>query len=183
MFNEKKYEDQMKASVDHFSEDLQQIRAGRANPKLVEKISFEYYGVDTPIKQAATINVPEARLLTITPWDKNNIKPIEKAILSSDIGITPSNDGTMIRLPFPALTEERRKDLVKEVASRSEDAKIAVRNIRRDAMDEIKKAEKNKELTEDDRYIEEEAMQKMTDKYIEEIEKLCSKKEKELMEI
>lgn len=183
MFDEKKYEDRMKSSIDHFSENLQNIRAGRANPKLIEKITFSYYGVDTPINQAATINVPEARMLTITPWDKNNVKPIEKAILSSELGITPSNDGTMIRLPFPALTEERRKELVKEVSGQSEEAKIAIRNIRREAMDEIKKAEKNKEMSEDDRYVEEEAMQKLTDKYIEEIEKIGSKKEKELMEI
>lgn len=183
MFDEKKYEGRMKSSIDHFSENLQNIRAGRANPKLIEKITFSYYGVDTPINQAATINVPEARMLTITPWDKNNVKPIEKAILSSELGITPSNDGTMIRLPFPALTEERRKELVKEVSGQSEEAKIAIRNIRREAMDEIKKAEKNKEMSEDDRYVEEEAMQKLTDKYIEEIEKIGSKKEKELMEI
>ncbi len=183
MFDEKKYEGRMKSSIDHFSENLQNIRAGRANPKLIEKITFSYYGVDTPINQAATINVPEARMLTITPWDKNNVKSIEKAILSSELGITPSNDGTMIRLPFPALTEERRKELVKEVSGQSEEAKIAIRNIRREAMDEIKKAEKNKEMSEDDRYVEEEAMQKLTDKYIEEIEKIGSKKEKELMEI
>ncbi len=183
MFDEKKYESRMKSTIDHFSENLQNIRAGRANPKLIEKITFSYYGVDTPINQAATINVPEARMLTITPWDKNNIKLIEKAILASELGITPSNDGSMIRLPFPALTEDRRKDLVKEVSVQSEEAKIAIRNIRREAMEEIKKAEKNKEMSEDDRYVEEEAMQKLTDKYIEEIEKICSKKEKELMEI
>ncbi len=183
MFSTKEYEDRMKKTAESFEDDLQTIRAGRANPRLLDGITFPYYGVDTPINQAATIQVPEARMITITPWDMNNVKPIEKAILASDLGITPSNDGKMIRLPFPELTGERRKELVKDVKKKLEEAKIAVRNIRRDAMDEIKKLEKANELTEDDRHGYEDDIQKVTDKSIELVEKISEKKEKELMEI
>lgn len=183
MFNLKNYEEKMKKSVHVYEETLSNIRAGRANPKLLENITFSYYGVDTPINQAATIQVPEARLMTIQPWDASNLKPIEKAILGSDLGITPSNDGKIIRLPFPALTEERRKELVKEVAAKTEEGKVYVRNIRREAMDQIKKEEKSGELTEDDRYRQEEELQKLTDKYIKNIETIAKNKEKELMEI
>lgn len=183
MFNLKDYEKSMKKSVDVFSEGLQTIRAGRANPKLLDSITFPYYGVDTPINQAATINVPEAMMITIQPWDANNLKLIEKAISASDLGITPNNDGKIIRLPFPPLTEERRKELTKEVNSRAEDAKVAIRNIRRDALADVKKAEKNNELTEDDRYKSEDDVQKLTDKYVKEIETIAKDKEKELMEI
>lgn len=183
MFEIKDYENKMKNTVNNYSEALTMIRAGRANPKLVEGITFEYYGVETPINQAATINVPEAMLITIQPWDVNNLKPIEKAILESDLGITPNNDGKILRLPFPALTEERRKELVKDVNAKAEESKISIRNIRRDAMDELKKAEKANELTEDDRFSLEEDVQKLTDKYIGEIESVAKDKEKELMEI
>lgn len=183
MFKIKEYEDRMKKSVSALETEYQNIRAGRANPKLVETITFSYYGTDTPINQAATIQVPEARMITITPWDVKNIKPIEQAILASDLGITPSNDGKMIRLPFPPLTEERRKDLVKNVHALKEDAKVAVRNIRRDAMDKIKSLEKAKEFTEDDRRSSEDDVQKLTDKYIGELDKTAKHKESELMEI
>lgn len=183
MYKKNELESQMKKSLEALEYDFQHIRAGRANPNLLDDISFSYYGVNTPIKQAATINVPEARLITITPWDKTNLKPIEQAIISSDLGITPSNDGTMIRLPFPQLTEERRKDLVKDVNKRMEEGKVAVRNIRREGMEDIKKAEKNKEIAEDDRYRAEDDLQKLTDKYIEKMEEITKKKEKELMEV
>lgn len=183
MYKKSELESQMKKSLESMEYDFKYIRAGRANPNLLDAISFSYYGVDTPIKQAATINVPEARLITITPWDKSNLKPIEQAILSSDLGITPSNDGTIIRLPFPQLTEERRKDLVKEVNKRMEEGKVAIRNIRREGMEEIKKAEKNKEMAEDDRYRAEDDLQKLTDRYIEKMEEITKNKEKELMEV
>lgn len=183
MFTLNDYKSKMQKSIHVYEEDLQQIRAGRANPRLLEDIRFSYYGVDTPINQAATIQVPEARLITIQPWDISNLTPIEKAILASDLGITPSNDGKIIRLPFPELTEERRKQLVKDVHKRSEDAKIVIRNIRREAMDEIKKCEKATELTKDDRFAFEEDVQKLTDDFIKEIDAITKRKEKELMEI
>lgn len=179
----KDMESRMDKSIDAYEENLAAIRAGRANPKLVEDITFSYYGVETPIKQAATISTPEARLLVIQPWDVSNIKPIEKAILQSDLGITPGNDGKIIRLPFPQLTEERRKDLVKDVKKKSEEAKVAIRNIRRDAMDEIKSMEKSGEWTEDDRKSTEADVQKVTDKFTEKIDKISKKKEDELLEI
>lgn len=183
MYKEKAHEEKMKKTMAAFQKDLLHIRAGRANPSLLDNISFNYYGVETPIKQAASINVPEARMLTITPWDPKNIKLIEQAILGSELGITPSNDGKMIRLPFPPLTEERRKDLVKEVLLRLEEAKIAIRNIRREGMEEIKKDENDKVISEDDRYSQEDDLQKLTDKYIKMLEEAEKEKEKELMEI
>lgn len=183
MYQEKEMEERMKKTMAAFQKDLLHIRAGRANPSLLDNISFSYYGVETPLKQAASINVPEARMLTITPWDPKNIKPIEQAILASDLGITPSNDGKMIRLPFPPLTEDRRKDLVKEVSLRLEEAKVAVRNIRREGMEQIKKDENDKAISEDDRYQEEDDLQKLTDKYIKQLEEAEKEKEKELMEI
>lgn len=183
MFNVKDMEARMTKAVDAYSEGLQSIRAGRANPKLLDGITFPYYGIETPINQAASINVPEARLLVIQPWDVSNIRAIEKALLASDLGITPSNDGKLIRLPFPPLTEERRKELVKEVNKRMEEAKVAIRNIRRDAMDTVKKLEKSGELTEDDRFSTEEDIQKATDRYIENTEKIAAHKNAELMEI
>lgn len=183
MYNKKELEQKMNKSVEAYQRELDTIRAGRANPKLLDGITFSYYGVETPIQQAATITVPEARLIAIQPWDTSNIQPIEKAILASDLGITPSNDGKIIRLPFPPLTEERRKELVKDVSSRKEEAKVVIRNLRRDAMDDVKKAEKAKEITEDDKHTFEEEIQKLTDKKIDEIDTISSKKEKELMEI
>lgn len=183
MYNKKEFDQKMTKAVEAFHEGLQTIRAGRANPKLLDGIVFPYYGVDTPINQAASISVPEARMLVIQPWDSKNISAIEKAILASDLGITPSNDGKIIRLPFPQLTGERRKELVKEVKVRMEEAKVAVRNIRRDAMDLVKKLEKKSEMTEDERYDAEDEIQKLTDKHIESIESIAKAKEKELMEI
>ena len=143
-------ESDMKKTVEYFSSSLSTIRAGRANPHVLDGISFSYYGQDTPIKNAATISVPEARLLVIQPWDKSIIKDIEKAVLASDLGITPMSDGNVIRLPFPELTGDRRKELTKDVKSLAEESKITVRNHRRDAMNEVKKMEKASEITEDD---------------------------------
>ncbi|MDO4593918.1 MAG: ribosome recycling factor [Tissierellia bacterium] len=172
----------MKKSVESFKERLTTIRAGRANQSILNGITFSYYGVETPINQAATINTPEARLLTITPWDKSNIAPIEKALLKSDIGITPSNDGEVIRLPFPQLTEERRKELVKEVNKYAEETKISLRNHRRDALDIVKKQEKTGELSEDQKIGAEEDIKKSIDKFTKEIENIAKTKKDELME-
>lgn len=176
-------ENGMKTGVDSFEKRIATIKAGRASEAILDGITFSYYGTETPINQAATVSIPEARLLTIKPWDKTNIGPIEKAILKSNIGITPQNDGEIIRLPFPALTEERRKEYTKEVDTYAEDAKIAIRNKRRDSMDEIKKSEKSGDITEDDRYTLEDEIQKITDKYIKNIEELSEKKNKELMSV
>lgn len=171
----------LRASVDSFEERISKVRAGRASEASLDGITFPYFGTETPINQAATISTPEPRLLVIKPWDKSNIKAIEKAILASDLGITPSNDGEVIRLPFPQLTEERRKQLTKDVSKYAEEAKIAVRNGRRDAMDQVKKAVKNSELTEDDRFSIEEDINKITEKNTEAIDKIVEEKNKELM--
>lgn len=171
------------ASVDSFEDRISKIRAGRATEASLDGITFSYYGQETPINQAATITIPEARLLVIKPWDKSNIQPIEKAIQKSDLGINPSNDGEVIRLPFPQLTEERRKELTKEVSKYAEEAKVAVRNGRRDAMDEVKKGFKDGDLTEDDRYTLEEELNKITDKHTDKIDKLVDKKNEELMSV
>lgn len=179
----KSSEEKMKKTISALKEDFQSIRAGRANTSLLDKITVDYYGQQSPINQVAGLSAPEPRMLMISPWDPKLIPEIEKSILKSDLGITPSNDGKVIRLIIPQLTEERRKDLTKVVGKDSEAAKIAIRNIRRDAMDEIKKAEKSKEITEDDRKSNEEEIQKLTDKYIEEIDKITKAKEIELMEI
>lgn len=179
----KSSEEKMKKTISSLKEDFQSIRAGRANTSLLDKITVDYYGQQSPINQVAGLSAPEPRMLMISPWDPKLITEIEKSILKSDLGITPSNDGKVIRLIIPQLTEERRKDLTKVVGKNSEAAKIAIRNIRRDAMDEIKKAEKSKEITEDDRKSNEEEIQKLTDKYIEEIDKITKAKEIELMEI
>lgn len=179
----KDLERDMKKSIVAYQEELKNIRAGRANPSLLDNISVEYYGTMTPINQVATINVAEARLLTIQPWDNSVLGEIEKAILKSNLGITPSNDGKIIRLPFPALTEERRKDLVKLVKEYGENAKVAIRNQRRDAMDKVKKMEKKSEISEDELRTAEEDIQKTTDKFTEEIDKISKSKEAELMEI
>ncbi len=179
----KEAEEKMKNSVNIYKEELMSVRAGRANPALLDKITVESYGVMTPLKQIASISAPEPRLLVIQPWDPNTIPDIEKAILKSDLGLNPSNDGKVIRLPIPQLTEERRKDLAKVVNKNAEDAKIAIRNTRREVNDKIKKMEKDKEISEDEKRQAEEETQKITDKFIEEIEKLTEKKEEELMEI
>ena len=179
----KEANDGMKKAVESFEKRISTIKAGRATEAILDGITFSYYGTETPINQAATISIPEARLLVIKPWDKNNIGPIEKAILKSNIGITPGNDGEIIRLPFPALTEERRKEYTKEVNTYAEDAKIVVRNVRRDSMDEVKRSEKSGDVTEDDRYTLEDEIQKITDKFIKSIEEIAEKKNKELMNV
>lgn len=179
----KNTESRMSKSVDSLTESLQSIRAGRANTSLLDKIYVDYYGQQSPLNQVASLSAPEARLLAIQPWDATLIPEIEKAIQKSDLGITPSNDGKIIRLVIPQLTEERRKDLTKLVGKYAEEAKVSVRNIRRDAMEDIKKAEKAKEISEDDRKTYEEDIQKLTDKYIKDIDGVAEEKEKELMEI
>jgi ribosome recycling factor len=175
--------EKMDKAIQAFSRELASIRAGRANPSLLEKITVDYYGVSTPINQLAGINVPEARLLVIQPYDKSILKDIEKAILASDLGLTPSNDGSVIRITIPPLTEERRRELVKLVKKYSEDAKVAVRNIRRDANDELKKLEKNGEITEDELRGYTDDIQKITDEHVAKIDAITKDKEKEVMEV
>lgn len=179
----KEAEDKMKKTVNVYKDELLGIRAGRANPALLDKINVDYYGVLTPLNQLASISAPEPRLLVIQPWDANTIPQIEKSILTSDLGLNPSNDGKLIRLPIPQLTEERRKDLVKLVGKNAEEAKIAIRNTRRELNDKLKKMEKNKDISEDEKKQAENEAQNITDKYIEEIDKLTEKKEQELMEV
>lgn len=176
-------QDKMTKSIGAFSRELASIRAGVANASLLDRISVDYYGAPTPINQMAGISVPEARLLVIQPYDKSILGEIEKAILRSDIGITPTNDGNIIRLAIPALTEERRKDLVKQVKKEAEDAKIAVRNVRRDANDDLKKLEKNGEITEDELRGFGEDIQKLTDNSIAKIDELVKEKEKEILTV
>jgi ribosome recycling factor len=178
-----KAEEQMKKSISFLKEDLASIRAGKANPKLVDKIQVSYYGTMTPLNQVANISVPEPRAIIIQPWDSSLIKEIEKAILASDLGINPSNDGKLIRLMIPQLTEERRKDLLKLVKKETENAKVALRNIRRDANDEFKKQEKESILTKDDHKKAEDEMQKLTDKYTKLIDEVFKDKEKEILEV
>ena len=181
--NTKVYEDKMKSSVEHLSRELAAVRAGRANPAVLDKVVVDYYGAPTPIQQLAAVAVSEARTLTITPWDRTLLRPISKAIMASDVGITPIDDGSTIRLNFPAPTEERRKQLTKDVKKQGEDAKTAVRNIRRDAMDKFKAMKKAGELTEDDQKKLEEETQKLTDKYVKLIDDTCADKNKEIMEV
>ena len=177
------YEEKMKKSIESVANDFAAVRAGRANASVLNRIHVDYYGTPTPIQQVAAVAVAEARVLTITPWDASALKGIEKAILASDLGLNPQNDGRTIRLIFPALTEERRRDLVKQVKKYGEEAKVAVRNIRRDAMDKFKAQKKKSEITEDDLKIIEKDLQKLTDDYIKEVERIADEKEKELMEI
>lgn len=175
--------DKMEKAIAAFSRQLASIRAGRANASLLDRITVLYYGAPTPLTQMAGISVPEARLMVIQPYDKTTLGDIEKAILKSDIGITPSNDGSVIRLAVPALTEDRRKELVKEVKKEAEESKIGVRNIRRDANDDLKKMEKNNEITEDELRRESDEIQKLTDSYIEKVDEVAKDKEKEILEI
>ena len=177
------FEEKMNKTISVFQENLAEVRAGRANPAILNKISVDYYGVPTPINQVAGISVPEARMILIQPWDINLLKEIEKEILKSDIGINPNNDGKVIRLAFPELNEERRKELVKDIRKTAEEAKVAIRSIRRDAIDEAKEMQKKSEITEDDLKNEEDQIQKLTDKKIEEIDSLLAAKEKEIMTI
>jgi ribosome recycling factor len=178
-----KYEEKMTKTLSNLEKDYNSIRAGRANPHVLDKIKVDYYGTPTPLQQVGNIAVPEPRMITIQPWERSLVKPIEKAILTSDLGIHPSNDGTMIRLVFPELTEEHRKDLVKDVKKKAEGAKVAVRNIRRDANEYFKKAQKNSEITEDELKEYEKKVQKLTDKYIKEIDALMGKKSEEILTV
>lgn len=179
----KKYEDKMNKTLEVLKEDFGTIRAGRANPHVLDKIKVDYYGTPTPIQQVGNISVPEARMILIQPWEKSLIKPIEKAIQTSDLGINPNNDGSCIRLVFPELTEDRRKELAKDIKKKGEAAKVAVRNIRRDANDAFKKMEKNNEISEDDLKDAETGIQKITDKAIEKIDKAVDNKTKEVMTV
>ena len=177
------YEEKMKKSYDNMLEEFSGIRAGRANPHVLDKIKVDYYGTPTPIQQVGNISVPEARIILIQPWEKSLIKEIEKAINMSDIGINPTNDGSSIRLVFPELNEERRKDLAKQIKKLGEETKVAIRNIRRDANDKVKKMEKNGEMTEDDVKKADKDVQKMTDKFIEDIDKAVENKTKDVMTV
>lgn len=178
-----KYEEKMNKSVSVLEENFAEVRAGRANPAILNKITVDYYGTPTPINQLAGISVPEARMIVIQPWDANVLKEIEKEILKSDIGINPNNDGKVIRLTFPELNEERRKEIVKDIRKMAEDAKVAIRSIRRDAIDEAKAMQKNAEMSEDELKSAEDRIQKLTDKFVEEIDKILANKEKEVMSI
>jgi ribosome recycling factor len=178
----KPYEEKMQKSYDFLMNDLGTIRAGRANPHVLDKIKVDYYGTPTPIQQVGNITVPEARILQIAPWEKSLIKEIEKAIMASDVGITPSNDGSLIRLVFPELTEERRKELVKDIKKRGEENKVAIRNTRRDGNDALKKLAKS-EVSEDEIKELEEKLQKLTDKFIKEVDKLVEEKSKEILTV
>lgn len=175
--------EKMSKTISVYAENLASVRAGRANPAILNKINVDYYGVPTPISQVAGISVPEARLIVIQPWDASILKEIEKEILKSDIGINPNNDGKVIRLSFPELNEERRKEIVKEIRKMAEDAKIAVRSIRRDAIDSFRKMQKDSEITEDELKSAEDEVQKITDKNIEEIDGILANKEKEVMSV
>ncbi len=175
--------ERMEKSIEAFKEKLSEIRAGRANPAILNKVKIDYYGTPTPINQVAGVSVPEARLIVIQPWDVSVLKDIEKAILASDIGLNPNNDGKVIRLSFPELTEERRKELAKEIRKIAEEAKVSIRAIRRDGIDEAKAKQKNSEITEDELKSAETEIQKITDKYIDEIDKILADKEKEIMSV
>jgi len=179
--------DNAKSKMDKVIENLEKefstIRAGQANPRVLDKVQVDYYGAMTPLNQLASISVSEARILIVAPYDASALKAIEKAIIASDVGINPNNDGTAIRLVFPQLTEERRKDLVKQVSKYGEEAKVAVRNVRRDAVDKFKAAKKKSEITEDDLKDYEKEIQKVTDKAIEKVETVCKEKEKDIMKV
>ena len=177
------YESKMTKSFDALGRDLAAIRAGRANPHVLDKIKVDYYGTPTPLQQVGNISVPEARIIQIQPWEKKMIKEIGKAIMTSELGINPTNDGSSSRLVFPELTEERRKQLAKDVKTKGDEAKVAIRNIRRDANEAFKKMNKNNELTEDDQKDLETKVQKMTDKYIADIDKAIEEKTKEIMTV
>ena len=177
-----KYEDKMKKTLSGFESDLATIRAGRANPHILDKLTVDYYGVPTPLQQVANITVPEARMIQIQPWESSLIKEIQKAILSSDLGLNPNNDGKLIRLVLPELTEERRKELVKDVKKRGENAKVAVRNIRRDANDAFKKLVKQ-DVSEDEVEELQEKIQKLTDKYVKNIDAAVDAKSKEILTV
>ena len=182
-YDTKPTEERMKKTIASYAEHLSTIRAGRANPQVLSKVTVDYYGVPTPINQMAEIKATDPRTLMIAPWDASTLKDIEKAILASDVGITPANDGKVIRLAFPQLTEERRKELTKQIAKLGEEAKVAIRNIRRDANEESKEMKKNGELNEDEQKQAEKLIQDVTDKYIKEVDKVTEEKNKEIMAI
>ena len=179
----REFEEKMKKSVNAYADNLSTIRAGRANPDVLKKINADYYGSPTPISTIAEIKVADARTIVITAWDKSAMKEIEKAILTSDLGIHPQNDGTCIRLSFPPRTEERRKELSKQIAKMGEDAKVAIRNIRRDANDKVKAMKKDSTMTEDEAKASDKSVQDLTDKYVKEIDSVTAAKTKEIMEI
>lgn len=179
----KVYESKMEKTLDVLLDEFGSIRAGRANPHVLDRIKVDYYGTPTPIQQVGNINVPEARMIVIQPWEKSLLKSIEKAILTSDLGINPTNDGSVIRLVFPELTEERRKDLAKDVKKKGEAAKVAIRNVRRDANESLKKMEKNGDISEDDLKDGNDKIQKLTDKMIDKIDKAVETKTKEIMTV
>lgn len=176
-------EERMSKTISVLRSDFQTIRTGKASPSLLDRIQADYYGTPTPINQMANISAPEPRMLMIQPWDKTAMNAIEKAILKSDLGITPNSDGSVIRLVLPQLTQENRKELVKKTKKKGEDAKVSIRNIRRDGNDELKSLEKSKEITEDESKGAQEAIQKLTDKFIAEVDKLVDNKEAEIMEV
>lgn len=179
----KEISDKMQKTIDHLQGEYAAVRAGRANPHVLDKIRVDYYGTPTPIQQVGNVSIPDARVIQIQPWEKNILKDIEKAIQASDIGINPTNDGNCIRLVFPELSEERRKDLVKDIKKKGEDAKVAVRNIRRDGNDAFKKMSKNEDISEDEIKDLEDELQKATDKFIKEIDTMIDEKSKEIMTV
>lgn len=179
----REFEEKMKKSIEAYKNELDTVRAGRANPNVLSRVMVDYYGTPTPVNQIGTVSCPDARTIVIQPWDSSTLKGIEKALLASDLGITPANDGKVIRLSFPQLTEDRRKELKKQVSKLGEDAKVAIRNIRRDAMDKAKDMKKNGEMTEDELKASEKLVQDLTDKYIKEIDAITAAKEREIMEI
>ena len=181
--NTKDYEEKMKKTVAGYSHELQTVRVGRANVAVLDRVTVDYYGSPTRIADIAAVKATDVRTLTITPWESNMLKPIERAIQASDVGINPVNDGKCVRLSFPQLTGERRKELTKQVAKMGEDAKVAIRNIRRDANDKIKEMKKNSEMTEDEQKTSEKAMQDLTDKYVKELDTVTEAKNKEILEI
>lgn len=182
-FDTKEFETKMSKTIDSLRQNLNTVRAGKANPDVLNRVSVDYYGTPTPISQMAAIQCPDPRTLVISPWDATTVKSIEKAILASDVGITPQNDGKVIRLAFPQPTEERRKELAKQVSKLCEDAKVAIRNLRRDANDKVKELKKSGELTEDDVKISDKKVQDLTDKFIKEIDAVGAEKNKEIMSI
>ncbi|MEE3429169.1 MAG: ribosome recycling factor [Ruminococcus sp.] len=179
----KRAEERMQRRINHLNDEYKTIRAGRANPSILDKVKVDYYGTPTPVNQVANVSVPEARTITIQPWDASMLGAINKAIQVSDIGINPQNDGKLIRLNFPPLTEDRRKEIVKDVSKIAEGTKVQIRNVRRDAIDDLKKLKKNGDLTEDDLKDGEKEMQKLTDKFIKQTDSICADKKKEIMEL
>lgn len=179
----KNTEERMTKSISALDREYKAVRAGRANVSVLDRVTVDYYGVPTPVQQMAAVSVPEARTLLIQPWDASTLKDIEKAILTSEIGINPQNDGRVIRLNFPPLTEERRKEIVKDVRKKAEDAKVSLRNLRRDALDKLKGLKKSNQITEDDESNGEKKIQNLTDKFCKEVDQMCADKEKEIMEI